>query len=151
VLKVVGRREEILAAVDRNQVVLVAGETGCGKTTQVPQFLLEQAWGARAGACTPTRWRPSALRRAWQSGPPCPPLLARPAAAPLDSKACSGPCRCRCVRARHACAMPLWQPPWQASLALSILPGAPPSLLSAWRLNSSTLTAHMPLLSVGLY
>lgn len=28
-------REEILTAVAQHQVVLVAGETGCGKTTQV--------------------------------------------------------------------------------------------------------------------
>ena len=39
-------RDAILEAINSNQVVLVAGETGCGKTTQVPQFLLEQAWGA---------------------------------------------------------------------------------------------------------
>ena len=29
------RREEILTAVGQHQVVLIAGETGCGKTTQV--------------------------------------------------------------------------------------------------------------------
>lgn len=28
-----------------NQVMMVAGETGCGKTTQVPQYILEDAWG----------------------------------------------------------------------------------------------------------
>ncbi|KAM0343085.1 hypothetical protein ACHAPU_008833 [Fusarium lateritium] len=34
-------REQVLAAVDNNQVVIVCGETGCGKSTQVPSFLLE--------------------------------------------------------------------------------------------------------------
>ncbi|KAK9814740.1 hypothetical protein WJX72_010718 [[Myrmecia] bisecta] len=37
-------REEIVGAVRGHQVVLIAGETGCGKTTQVPQYLLEDAW-----------------------------------------------------------------------------------------------------------
>eukprot|EP00050_Salpingoeca_kvevrii_P019100 m.82484 g.82484 ORF g.82484 m.82484 type:complete len:1527 (+) comp8262_c0_seq2:687-5267(+) len=36
-----GFREQILKAVTENQVVVVCGETGCGKTTQVPQFVLE--------------------------------------------------------------------------------------------------------------
>jgi len=51
-------RDEILAAVARSQVVLVAGETGCGKTTQVPQYLLEDAWAAGRGVrvvCTQPR------------------------------------------------------------------------------------------------
>ena len=51
-------RSEILAAVASSQVVLVAGETGCGKTTQVPQYLLEEAWAAGRGArivCTQPR------------------------------------------------------------------------------------------------
>mmetsp|Transcript_34742 Transcript_34742/g.64848 ORF Transcript_34742/g.64848 Transcript_34742/m.64848 type:complete len:1105 (-) Transcript_34742:639-3953(-) len=34
-------KEALLEAVEHHQVVLVAGETGCGKTTQVPQFLLD--------------------------------------------------------------------------------------------------------------
>ncbi|KAH7193190.1 P-loop containing nucleoside triphosphate hydrolase protein [Fusarium flagelliforme] len=34
-------REQVLNAVDENQVVIVCGETGCGKSTQVPSFLLE--------------------------------------------------------------------------------------------------------------
>lgn len=34
-------RNRVLEAVDREQVVIVCGETGCGKSTQVPSFLLE--------------------------------------------------------------------------------------------------------------
>lgn len=41
-------RELILDHVRESQVVLIAGETGCGKTTQVPQYLLEESWGKAA-------------------------------------------------------------------------------------------------------
>ncbi|KAI0376887.1 P-loop containing nucleoside triphosphate hydrolase protein [Hypomontagnella monticulosa] len=34
-------REQVLSAVEREQVVIICGETGCGKSTQVPSFLLE--------------------------------------------------------------------------------------------------------------
>ncbi|WFD19312.1 RNA helicase [Malassezia caprae] len=36
-------REMVLESVRTHRVVLIAGETGCGKTTQVPQFLLDDA------------------------------------------------------------------------------------------------------------
>lgn len=34
-------QQELVDAVRRNQVTIVAGETGCGKTTQLPQFILD--------------------------------------------------------------------------------------------------------------
>ncbi|KAI1079819.1 P-loop containing nucleoside triphosphate hydrolase protein [Whalleya microplaca] len=34
-------RDQVLSTVEREQVVIVCGETGCGKSTQVPSFLLE--------------------------------------------------------------------------------------------------------------
>lgn len=34
-------RQQVLDAVDAHQVVIICGETGCGKSTQVPSFLLE--------------------------------------------------------------------------------------------------------------
>src|SRR3954470_8975837 len=40
-LPINARREEICAAVERNPVVIVCGETGSGKTTQLPKMLLE--------------------------------------------------------------------------------------------------------------
>lgn len=32
---------EILEAISQNSVVIIRGATGCGKTTQVPQFILD--------------------------------------------------------------------------------------------------------------
>uniref|UniRef100_A0A8B9GA92 DExH-box helicase 34 n=1 Tax=Amazona collaria TaxID=241587 RepID=A0A8B9GA92_9PSIT len=46
-------RERLLAAVARHPVVVVAGDTGCGKSTQVPQFLLGA--GYSHVACTQPR------------------------------------------------------------------------------------------------
>ncbi|OIW15110.1 hypothetical protein TanjilG_08597 [Lupinus angustifolius] len=34
-------KEAILSAISKNQVIIISGETGCGKTTQLPQFILE--------------------------------------------------------------------------------------------------------------
>ncbi|XP_024533616.1 DExH-box ATP-dependent RNA helicase DExH1 isoform X2 [Selaginella moellendorffii] len=43
-------KDEILQAVSQNQVLVVSGETGCGKTTQLPQFILEEEINAGRGA-----------------------------------------------------------------------------------------------------
>ncbi|XDV29353.1 hypothetical protein PO909_032490 [Leuciscus waleckii] len=36
-----GMREELVKLISANQVLVVSGETGCGKTTQVTQFILD--------------------------------------------------------------------------------------------------------------
>lgn len=41
-LPVCNYKHEIISAIRTNQVVLICGETGSGKTTQLPQFLIEQ-------------------------------------------------------------------------------------------------------------
>ena len=45
-LPVSARRGEIRAAIERHPVVIVCGETGSGKTTQLPKILLEMGRGA---------------------------------------------------------------------------------------------------------
>ncbi|CAN1351884.1 DExH-box ATP-dependent RNA helicase DExH6 [Linum perenne] len=42
--------DAIKSTIESNQVVLISGETGCGKTTQVPQFLLDHLW-SRGEVC----------------------------------------------------------------------------------------------------
>lgn len=40
-LPVYGFRESIMSTIDKNQVTIICGETGCGKSTQIPSFILE--------------------------------------------------------------------------------------------------------------
>ncbi|KAG8368831.1 hypothetical protein BUALT_Bualt15G0087700 [Buddleja alternifolia] len=45
-------KDEILHLLEENNVVVICGETGCGKTTQVPQYILDNMIGAgRGGYC----------------------------------------------------------------------------------------------------
>ena len=44
-LPVNARREDIAKAIEAHQVVIVCGETGSGKTTQIPKILLEMQRG----------------------------------------------------------------------------------------------------------
>ena len=46
-LPVTGRRDDIAEAIENNQVVIIAGETGSGKTTQIPKICLELGRGRR--------------------------------------------------------------------------------------------------------
>src|ERR671917_91471 len=46
-LPVSQRKDEIAAAIRDHQVVIVAGETGSGKTTQIPKICLELGRGVR--------------------------------------------------------------------------------------------------------
>ncbi|KAF6777113.1 hypothetical protein AHF37_03803 [Paragonimus kellicotti] len=46
------RIQDITTTVKNNQVLVISGETGCGKTTQVPQFLLENEVSRGNGSVT---------------------------------------------------------------------------------------------------
>ena len=56
-LPVSQRRDDILAALRAHQVVIIAGETGSGKTTQLPKMCLEAGWAERGliGCTQPRR------------------------------------------------------------------------------------------------
>jgi ATP-dependent helicase HrpA len=55
-LPITARKDEIVAAIRTNQVVVIAGETGSGKTTQLPKMCLDAGLGIRAKiGCTQPR------------------------------------------------------------------------------------------------
>ncbi|RKO96401.1 hypothetical protein CAUPRSCDRAFT_11908, partial [Caulochytrium protostelioides] len=57
-LPVVAEEDQILHAINVNDVLMVSGETGSGKTTQIPQFLYEAGYasrGAMIGITQPRR------------------------------------------------------------------------------------------------
>ncbi|GIY91686.1 ATP-dependent RNA helicase DHX30 [Caerostris extrusa] len=49
-LPIADKRADILRLIDENQVVILSGETGCGKTTQVPQYILDHYIEKNKGA-----------------------------------------------------------------------------------------------------
>ncbi|XP_010764518.1 putative ATP-dependent RNA helicase DHX30 [Notothenia coriiceps] len=49
-LPVDAHREKVISAVQSSRVVVIDGETGCGKTTRIPRFLLEECVRAGEGA-----------------------------------------------------------------------------------------------------
>jgi len=64
-LPVSARREEIARAIARHQVVIVSGETGSGKTTQLPKICLELGRGLKKmiGHTQPRRLAASSVAR----------------------------------------------------------------------------------------
>uniref|UniRef100_A0A7C8ZDG4 RNA helicase n=2 Tax=Opuntia streptacantha TaxID=393608 RepID=A0A7C8ZDG4_OPUST len=56
-LPVYNRRDALLYLVETHATTIVVGETGSGKTTQIPQYLKEAGWadGGRVIACTQPR------------------------------------------------------------------------------------------------
>ncbi|KAF6136462.1 hypothetical protein GIB67_035021 [Kingdonia uniflora] len=45
-LPIVMMEQEVMEAINESSAVIISGETGCGKTTQVPQFLYEAGYGS---------------------------------------------------------------------------------------------------------
>jgi len=56
-LPIVAKREEIIRGIQENQVLIVSGETGCGKSTQLPKMCLQAGRGidGKIGCTQPRR------------------------------------------------------------------------------------------------
>ncbi|KAI0055480.1 P-loop containing nucleoside triphosphate hydrolase protein [Artomyces pyxidatus] len=56
-LPIFKHKEKLLHCVEKYPVVIVVGQTGCGKTTQIPQYLHEAGWSSDGNviACTQPR------------------------------------------------------------------------------------------------
>ncbi|XP_022905131.2 probable ATP-dependent RNA helicase DHX35 [Onthophagus taurus] len=54
-LPIFNYRNHILYLLEKYQTLVLVGETGCGKSTQIPQYLIEAEWPAQIGICEPRR------------------------------------------------------------------------------------------------
>jgi len=64
-LPIITRRDDIIKAISQNQVVIVSGETGSGKSTQIPKMCLEAGRGisGKIGCTQPRRLAASTISR----------------------------------------------------------------------------------------
>jgi ATP-dependent RNA helicase DHX29 len=44
-------RTKLLKAIENNRVIVISGRTGCGKSTQVPKYLLAEFPNAKIAIC----------------------------------------------------------------------------------------------------
>lgn len=49
-MPIVKNKDHILYLIEQFQVLVVVGETGCGKSTQIPQYLVEAGWCKTKGS-----------------------------------------------------------------------------------------------------
>ncbi|XP_078378634.1 uncharacterized protein LOC144661700 [Oculina patagonica] len=75
-LPVANHREKIIQLIQANKVVVLSGETGCGKTTQIPQYVLDHAiQNGKGSSCNIVVTQPRRIvamsiaeRVAWERG-----------------------------------------------------------------------------------
>ncbi|CAG9816310.1 unnamed protein product [Phaedon cochleariae] len=54
-LPIFNNRNHILYLLEKHQTLILVGETGCGKSTQIPQYMIEAEWPGQIGVCEPRR------------------------------------------------------------------------------------------------
>ncbi|XP_045474537.1 probable ATP-dependent RNA helicase DHX35 [Harmonia axyridis] len=54
-LPIFENRNHILYLLEKYQTLILVGETGCGKSTQIPQYMMEAEWPGQIGICEPRR------------------------------------------------------------------------------------------------
>ena len=61
-LPIARHRESLLYAIETSRITVVVGHTGCGKSTQIPQFLFRAGWGKEQGIAVTQVRTPSKLQ-----------------------------------------------------------------------------------------
>ena len=61
VLSIARHKKEIISTIQEGRVTIISGKTGSGKSTQVPQFILESDPNAIIAVCEPRRIAASSL------------------------------------------------------------------------------------------
>lgn len=54
-LPIEAERQKIVQAIENNRVTIISGRTGCGKSTQVPKFILHHNPKSKIVVCEPRR------------------------------------------------------------------------------------------------